>query len=74
MIDSILKTGLEKRGRQHVHLSFDTETAVKVGQRHGKPVVLNVLSGKMYQQGHQFYLSANGVWLTDEVPAEFLEK
>lgn len=68
----ILKTGLEKRARHHVHLSLDIETAIKVGQRHGKPFVLEVLSGEMATEGHEFYLSDNGVWLTDHVPPKFL--
>jgi putative RNA 2'-phosphotransferase len=71
-VESILKTGLERRNRQHVHLSADTDTAIKVGSRHGKPVVLSVLAGEMHGKGYVFYLSANGVWLTDEVPAAFL--
>jgi putative RNA 2'-phosphotransferase len=71
-VESILKTGLERRNRQHVHLSADTDTAIKVGSRHGKPAVLSVLAGEMHGKGYVFYLSANGVWLTDEVPAEFL--
>jgi putative RNA 2'-phosphotransferase len=71
-VESILKTGLEKRNRQHVHLSADVDTAIKVGSRHGRPVVLNVLAGEMTKSGFVFYLSANGVWLTDEVPAAFL--
>ena len=66
-IDSILQTGLEKRNRQHVHLSSDLETASKVGQRHGKLILLQVESGKMYEDGHLFYQSKNGVWLTDAV-------
>jgi putative RNA 2'-phosphotransferase len=69
---AILRTGIKKRGRQHVHLSRDRETAVQVGRRHGKPVVFNVLAGEMYENGYLFYLSENGVWLTDTVPAEFL--
>jgi len=71
-VDSILKTGLEKRSRQHVHLSADIDTAIKVGSRHGKPVVLDVLAGEMHDKSYAFYLSANGVWLTDEVPAEYI--
>lgn len=71
-VEAILRTGLEKRSRQHVHLSRDLETAVKVGQRHGKAVVLTVAAGEMYQQGHKFYLSENKVWLTDFEPADFI--
>ena len=71
-VPSILKTGLERRSRQHVHLSADIDTAIKVGSRHGKPVVLSVLAGEMHKKGYVFYISANGVWLTNEVPAEYL--
>lgn len=73
-VQSILKTGLEKRSRQHVHLSSDIETAVKVGQRHGKPVVFIVLAGQMYEDKYQFFLSDNGVWLTDKVPIKYLSR
>jgi len=71
-VESILKSGLNKRKRTHVHLSADRETAIKVGQRHGKPVIFEVAAQKMQAAGHEFYLSENGVWLTDVVPAAFL--
>jgi len=71
-VESILKSGLDKRKRTHVHLSADRETARKVGQRHGKPVIFEVAAQEMLGAGHAFYLSENGVWLTDVVPAEFL--
>jgi putative RNA 2'-phosphotransferase len=73
-LPSIRKTGLQSRRRQHVHLSPDRQTAIKVGRRHGKPVILKVHSGAMNRAGHQFYLSQNGVWLVDQVPPEFLEE
>lgn len=72
-IDSIRSEGLRAGKRQHVHLSADIATARKVGQRHGKPVVLVVRAAEMAAAGHRFYLSANGVWLTERVPAEFIE-
>lgn len=53
-------------------LSADEETALQVGKRHGNPAVLKVLAGEMQQKGFAFYLSANGVWLTDNVPATYL--
>jgi len=71
-LTSILKLGLQPRGRQHVHLSADTETAIKVGRRHGKPVVLTIAAGKMHAAGHDFFRSANGVWLCSGVPPQFL--
>jgi putative RNA 2'-phosphotransferase len=70
----IMNEGLKKGKRHHVHLSKDTETARKVGARRGKPVILVVDSGKMHSEGFQFFASANGVWLTDSVPASFLAR
>jgi putative RNA 2'-phosphotransferase len=73
-VEAILQTGLEKRSRQHVHLSSDLETAMKVGQRHGEPVVLVVAAGEMHRLGHKFCLSENKVWLIDFVPTDFIRK
>ena len=72
-LDSIREHGLLKRSRNHVHLSADVETAKKVGARRGKSVILTIRSEAMHQSGHSFYLSANGVWLTDAVPVSFIE-
>lgn len=72
-VQSITNMGLEKRSRQHVHLSSDIETAIKVGQRHGKPFVFKVLAEQMYTDNFQFFISDNGVWLTDNVPAKYLK-
>ena len=71
-LSSILEKGLEKRTRQHVHLSSDKETAKKVGQRHGEPVVLTIMAKRMQEEGSEFYFSANGVWLTEHVPPKFI--
>ena len=72
-VNSILSIGLEKRNRQHVHLSKDVTTALTVGQRHGKPIIFEVRTGQMHEDGFIFYLSENGVWLTDNVPAKYLQ-
>jgi putative RNA 2'-phosphotransferase len=71
-VESIRALGLKAGNRRHVHLSLDVATATKVGNRHGKPVVLTVLATEMVAAGHEFYLSENGVWLTEAVPAQFL--
>ena len=73
-VSSIDKEGLLSKSRLYVHLSKDTDTAVKVGSRHGKPVVDRVAAGKMADDGYEFFLSVNGVWLTKAVPAEYLSK
>ncbi|VAW67855.1 RNA:NAD 2'-phosphotransferase [hydrothermal vent metagenome] len=70
----IYEQGLVKRARQHVHLSATLETAISVGQRHGKPVVLLVAAEQMHQDGYSFYLSKNGVWLTQSVPVHYLSE
>jgi putative RNA 2'-phosphotransferase len=72
LLTSIRESGLERRSRQHVHLSADTDTATAVGKRHGVPIVLTVAAGAMQAAGFAFYRSANGVWLTDHVPPEYL--
>ncbi|RYG75129.1 RNA 2'-phosphotransferase [bacterium] len=70
--DTLLREGLRKMGRHHVHLSTDIGTAIKVGSRHGKPLVFVVDAAKMNEAGYAFYVSDNGVWLADEVPPEYL--
>ncbi|BDU23917.1 putative RNA 2'-phosphotransferase [Flavobacterium sp. GSB-24] len=72
-IESIQKEGLKKMSRQHVHLSKDKETAIKVGSRRGAAQILTVKSGAMHRDGFKFYLSENNVWLTDVVPAKYIE-
>ncbi|MDA1013332.1 MAG: RNA 2'-phosphotransferase [Planctomycetota bacterium] len=71
-LPSIQRQGLLKRSRNHVHLSADRETATKVAMRRGKPAILVIASETMHDSGHEFFLSANGVWLTDAVPVEFI--
>lgn len=69
---SIRRAGLKRGTRTHVHLSPDEATARAVGARHGEPAVLHVRAREMHGAGHVFFQSANGVWLTDAVPAEFI--
>ena len=71
---SIDEQGLLRKSRLYVHLSKDTETARKVGIRHGKPFIYHVKSGEMSSDGYIFYLSENGVCLTETVPVRYLEK
>lgn len=72
--ESIDLQGLIPKSRLYVHLSGDFETAKKVGQRHGKPVIYEINTQKMIADGYKFYRSVNGVWLTKEVPPEYLMK
>ena len=73
-VSSILEKGLVPMSRQHVHLSIDESIALKVGSRRkGNVVILKVAAHKMWEDGYSFWLSRNGVWLTEVVPSEFLD-
>ncbi len=71
-VSSIKAEGLSKMNRQYVHLSEDRETAIKVGSRRGVPIILPVRALKMHNDNISFYKSENGVWLTEEVPSEYI--
>lgn len=73
-VDSIDRQGLLPMSRLYVHLSPDVPTAVKVGSRHGRPFVYRVAAGQMQRDGLTFFQSVNGVWLTEHVPARYLQK
>jgi putative RNA 2'-phosphotransferase len=72
-LESIWAKGLHRARRHHVHLSVSSELARRVGARRaGTIVVLTVDAGAMAHDGHEFYRSANGVWLTQAVPPRYL--
>jgi len=72
-LESIRKQGLLKDQRHHVHLSADKETALQVGMRYGKPIVLTIDSKRMHSDSFPFYQSENGVWLADHVPLLYIQ-
>ena len=72
-LDSIINEGLKPMSRLYVNLSKDTETALKVGKRHGDSIILKIYSRDMYKDGCKFYLSENGVWLTKKVDVKYFE-
>ena len=72
-LPSIREQGLLKGTRHHVHLSPDEETAHKVGQRRGKPVILKVNASEMYTAKFAFFVTPNAVWLTEHVPPQYIE-
>jgi putative RNA 2'-phosphotransferase len=72
-LPAIRAEGLRRMRRHHVHLSADLATARAVGSRRRTAVaVLEVDAAAMAADGHLFYRSANGVWLTDAVPPRYL--
>lgn len=72
--DAIEQDGLRKMRRHHVHLSTDVPTAIRVGARHGKPVIFEIDAAGMHRDGFEFFCSENGVWLVDEVPSKYLRR
>ena len=72
-LPAILAEGLKPMRRHHVHLSGDRDTATRVGQRRGAPVLLAVRAAALAETGRDFFLTSNGVWLTEAVPPAFLE-
>lgn len=73
-VQAIWAQGLSKMKRHHVHLAAETGTAVTVGRRSGTPVLFEVHAGQMYRDGHLFYRSSNGVWLTNHVSPQYLRE
>jgi putative RNA 2'-phosphotransferase len=73
-VESIERGGLKKMARHHVHLSADVPTARRVGMRHGRPAIFQGDAAGMRLDGFVFFRSANGVWLVDRVPVEYLRR
>jgi putative RNA 2'-phosphotransferase len=71
VVGALYRDGIRKMSRHHVHLSAEVETAMKVGGRHGVPVVIRIDARRMHADGHVFYRSDNGVWLVESVPPEY---
>lgn len=72
-IDAITKQGLIAGQRQYVHLTENSDTANATGMRYGKPVLLTIDSLAMSEAGFKFYLSDNNVWLTEQIPPEYIK-
>ncbi|MFN0252272.1 MAG: TIGR02452 family protein [Kofleriaceae bacterium] len=72
-VASIHTTGLSKGKRHAVHMAAETATATKVGMRKGAPVILTIRADEMVAEGIKFQRSKNGVWLTDHVPARYID-
>ena len=72
-LDAIRQHGLQNMQRHDVHLSAETRVTLQVGGRHGKAVLLTIRAGDMHRAGFVFRCSANGVWLVDHVPPQFIE-
>ncbi|MBD3180356.1 MAG: RNA--NAD 2'-phosphotransferase [Candidatus Latescibacteria bacterium] len=71
-VDSIMKKGLLPVKRQYVHLSSGRSSALEVGRRHGRVILLEVDSGSMNREGIDFYNPTNQIWLVRGVPPGYI--
>ncbi|MGM9804475.1 MAG: RNA 2'-phosphotransferase [Muribaculaceae bacterium] len=71
-VPQIMRDGIISGSRLHVHLSTDHDTAINVGKRHGKPIVLRINAKQMAEDGVKFFLSNNDVWLTEYVAVKYI--
>lgn len=71
-LNSIFEQGIHSAKRQYVHLSSNEETALKVGNRHGKAIVLKINTIQMFKEGSKFFKADNGVWLTDHILPKYI--
>jgi putative RNA 2'-phosphotransferase len=72
-LEAIRREGLQRGSRHHVHLSAEPGTATKVGERRGSAVILRIRTAAMRRGGHLFWRTANGVWLAESVPADYID-
>lgn len=71
--EAILQEGLLPMGRQTVHLSTDVETALQVGSRHGRDVViLHVDAARAWSCGILFFRGNDSTWLAEAIPPEYI--
>lgn len=73
-LEKIEACGFISRMQRHaVHMQAELEPAWASAVRwHAKPVVLKIDSARMYEDGFSFGISDNGVWCTEQVPAEYI--
>ena len=75
-LPSVMADGLKRGAWQYVPLSVDIETAACVGMPKGqrRAVIVRVAAGQMHAAGFTFFLAENGVWLTDDVPPQYISR
>jgi len=74
-LPKIMKGGLKPMNRQYVHLSTDEKTASRVGVRRTKdPIILTVSALQAHDDGINFYLGNQDVWLSGPIPSKYLSR
>ena len=66
--------GIKPMQRAQVHMWDSCRAAQVIGGRHGKPIVYRVRSGDMYRDGYSFRQATGGLWQTDYIPPEYIER
>lgn len=71
--DSILGSGIHRQKRDHVFLTDNLDVAMKKAlRRHTPPAIIVVDAKKMEADGYLFYHVKNDIWLTYDVPKEYI--
>lgn len=71
-VSKIMEEGIVSKSRDYVHLSDNIATATAVGKRHGEPIVMEIDAKSMFEQGYDFFISENRVWLVKFIPPKFI--
>lgn len=70
----IMAQGLKPMTRQFVHLSPFADVAIQVGGRKSTaPLILTVDALRASDDGFKFYIGNDKVWLSDEIPPQYLK-
>lgn len=75
LIAQIKGEGLVPRSRAFVHLSHDPQLAIEAASRHkgGNPILLEVQSQAMQNDGFVFFQATNGaIWNVESVPPQYI--
>jgi putative RNA 2'-phosphotransferase len=76
--EKILKSGLSKMSRHHVHLTDNEDVAFSVGIRYAKynnkVWIIKIDAKQMNLDGYDFFVTENNVYLTDHVPSKYFIK
>ena len=73
--EAIVQLGITSGNRNHIHLSKTIANALEAGHvRINRPTIIEVDTIRAIADGHTIYRAGTTVYLTDEVPPEYLYK
>lgn len=72
---SIQRLGINTQARQYVHLSSTKDLATEVANRRrsDRSIILTIRAKQAHDDGIEFFVSENGVWLCKQVPSIYID-